>query len=167
MLAEGQRLDTPVFAQHRVRRTWLRRWRGKEGSLPGRRPLFLILETHLSSHSLRMQGAADMDEALASNIMKKARFRADDLNADDEYDFDRGIDMYEKKKGDQARSLYPHNGLTSCAGGFLPLHSFVTHPHTATALLGAPCHSWSTMRQSSGTPLQTITWRFGRPPAPC
>lgn len=52
-----------------------------------------------------MQGAADMDEALASNIMKKARFRADDLNADDEYDFDRGIDMYEKKKGDQVCSF--------------------------------------------------------------
>lgn len=50
------------------------------------------------------QGAADMDEALASNIMKKQRFRADDLNADDEYDFDRGIDMYERKRGDQVIS---------------------------------------------------------------
>lgn len=50
-----------------------------------------------------LQGAADMDEALAGNIIKKQRFRADDLNADDEYDFDRGIDMYEKKRGDQVR----------------------------------------------------------------
>ena len=46
-----------------------------------------------------------MDAALASNIMKKQRFRADDLNADDEYDFDRGIDMYERKRGDQVTHL--------------------------------------------------------------
>jgi hypothetical protein len=52
-----------------------------------------------------LQGAADMDAALASNIMKKQRFRADDLNADDEYDFDRGIDMYERKRGDQVTYL--------------------------------------------------------------
>jgi hypothetical protein len=43
-----------------------------------------------------------MDAALADNIRRKgARFRGKDLNADDEYDFDGGIEMYEsrKKKG--------------------------------------------------------------------
>ena len=44
-----------------------------------------------------------MDAALAANIARKARFKETDLNADDEYDFDQGIDMYEKRKGDQAR----------------------------------------------------------------
>ena len=49
-----------------------------------------------------------MDAALASNIVKKQRFRADDLNADDEYDFDRGIDMYERKRGDQVQQPCTH-----------------------------------------------------------
>ena len=48
----------------------------------------------------------DMDAALADNIRRKgAHFRETDLNADDEYDFDGGIEMYEsrKKKGTKVR----------------------------------------------------------------
>jgi len=48
----------------------------------------------------------DMDATLADNIQRKgARFREKDLNADDEYDFDGGIEMYEsrKQKGTKVR----------------------------------------------------------------
>ena len=47
-----------------------------------------------------------MDATLADNIRRKgARFREKDLNADDEYDFDGGIEMYEsrKQKGTKVR----------------------------------------------------------------
>lgn len=44
-------------------------------------------------------GEDDMDANLADNIRRKgARFREKDLDADDEYDFDVGIDMYESRK---------------------------------------------------------------------
>ena len=47
-----------------------------------------------------------MDATLADNIRRKgSKFREKDLDADDEYDFDGGIDMYEsrKKKGTKVR----------------------------------------------------------------
>lgn len=50
-----------------------------------------------------------MDANLADNIRRKgARFREKDLDADDEYDFDVGIDMYEsrKKKGTKVRGTH-------------------------------------------------------------
>ena len=48
-----------------------------------------------------------MDAALADNIRRKgSRFREKDLNVDDEYDFDGGIEMYESrnKKGTKVRA---------------------------------------------------------------
>lgn len=47
-----------------------------------------------------------MDATLADNIRRKgSKFREKDLDVDDEYDFDGGIDMYEsrKKKGTKVR----------------------------------------------------------------
>lgn len=53
--------------------------------------------------SVHLQGAEDMDAALADNIARKSGFKETDLNADDEYDFDTGIDMYQKRRGDQVQ----------------------------------------------------------------
>lgn len=39
----------------------------------------------------------DMDASLARNIMAKERFKETDLDADAEYDYDGGLEMYESK----------------------------------------------------------------------
>eukprot|EP00798_Chlamydomonas_sp_ICE-L_P003126 gene3126-13138_t len=41
---------------------------------------------------------ADMDSSFADNVARSARFKTKDMDADDEYDFDAGIDLYENKK---------------------------------------------------------------------
>lgn len=41
--------------------------------------------------------AHDMDAALAGNIRKKARYKGKELDVDDEYDVDGGMQMYEDK----------------------------------------------------------------------
>lgn len=56
----------------------------------------------------RHEGAEDMDAAFADNIARKSGFKESDLNADDEYDFDTGIDLYQKRKGDQAQQAKRH-----------------------------------------------------------
>lgn len=38
-------------------------------------------------------GMADIDATMAANIAKSARFKAADMDADDEYDFDAGVDL--------------------------------------------------------------------------
>ena len=60
----------------------------------------------------------DMDATLADNIRRKgSRFREKDQNADDEYDFDGGIEMYEsrKQKGTKVREtmmfVRPHETI--------------------------------------------------------
>eukprot|EP00892_Ulva_mutabilis_P010218 jgi/Ulvmu1/7569/UM037_0113.1 len=45
----------------------------------------------------------DMDEAMARNIVSKRKFRAQDLDVDDEYDHDGGLHLSERKKGNPSR----------------------------------------------------------------
>ena len=53
-----------------------------------------------------------MDATLADNIRRKgARFREKDLNADDEYDFDGGIEMYESKKKKGTKVSHPSRSV--------------------------------------------------------
>ena len=50
-----------------------------------------------AKHSAR--GGNEYDANLARNIAKSARFKSKELNVDDEYDNDGGLDMYERKRG--------------------------------------------------------------------
>ncbi|KAL0044021.1 hypothetical protein WJX82_003090 [Trebouxia sp. C0006] len=72
----------------------------------------------------RYEGAADIDANLADNIMRKGkRFREKELDVDEEYDVDGGLDMYEsrKKKGtkeqqkkrDRSAQIADHRRVTN------------------------------------------------------
>ncbi|KAL3152781.1 hypothetical protein ABBQ38_012367 [Trebouxia sp. C0009 RCD-2024] len=95
----------------------------------------------------RYEGATDMDANLADNILRKGkRFREKELDVDEEYDVDGGLDMYEsrKKKGtkeqqqkrDRSRQIADHrrgaNAVDRCSLCF----SSVSRPRHLTISLG-------------------------------
>jgi hypothetical protein len=60
----------------------------------------LVSETrHAAAGGGAGRGGNEYDANLARNIAKAARFKGNELNVDDEYDHDAGLDMYEQKRG--------------------------------------------------------------------
>jgi hypothetical protein len=68
-------------------------------------------------------GGNEYDANLARNVARAARFKGTELNADDEYDHDAGLDMYEKRRGrgappEREEGSAPHRILLSSHGRF-------------------------------------------------
>lgn len=95
----------------------------------------------------RYEGAADIDANLADNIMRKGkRFREKELDVDEEYDVDGGLDMYEsrKKKGtkeqqvkrDRAAQIADHRRVTNAVDRCPLCFSSTRRPRHLTISLG-------------------------------